>query len=143
MKIILILILISVFAVQAEWGEHCERSLELESECGRYCYKVVRPFLDHIKTLQPKDADKDGSQLEKFKEKIEMVENKYDTLEHDLLKKWEQLERKIEMEWQEIKTLQQEASNKYQNILNKLDSIQNTKRTNSPATFVNTFQCRH
>ncbi|XP_062131315.1 accessory gland protein Acp29AB-like [Drosophila sulfurigaster albostrigata] len=51
MKNNLFSILITLLAVQ-KCNANCEESRELESACGKYCFKVVKPFLDYMKILQ-------------------------------------------------------------------------------------------
>lgn len=51
MKITLVVLLISIAAIQGN-PESCQNSRELETNSGNYCFKVVRPVLDHTKALQ-------------------------------------------------------------------------------------------
>ncbi|XP_034098512.2 accessory gland protein Acp29AB-like [Drosophila albomicans] len=56
MKNNLFSILIALLAVQKS-NANCEESRELESTCGKYCFKVVKPFLDHMKMCQSRADD--------------------------------------------------------------------------------------
>ncbi|XP_062138065.1 accessory gland protein Acp29AB-like [Drosophila sulfurigaster albostrigata] len=60
MKICLFSILIAVFAVQ-KCKANCEESRELESTCGKYCFKVVRPFLQHAKMFYSQTEENEKS----------------------------------------------------------------------------------
>ncbi|KAL7739786.1 hypothetical protein ACLKA6_018032 [Drosophila palustris] len=75
MKNSLIWLLITVLLVQ-ESRATCAEWKQLESDCGSYCFKVLRPVLDHSRALQ--------SQVNDFKHqtesltKVECPEKSYD-----------------------------------------------------------------
>ncbi|XP_034487126.1 uncharacterized protein LOC117791470 [Drosophila innubila] len=165
MKIMLFSILFLILAMQADAGGNCEKTLKLESTCGSYCYKVVRPFLDHMKALQQKTEDKDDGRrekLEKIEEKCGKAEKNYDELERSLQSKWEKLEGKIELElkstqemWknfelkikqelEEVKTLQQSVIDTYdyleQTLSDKFESLERTIGLQSQNLQVTTTQ---
>ncbi|KAL7739788.1 hypothetical protein ACLKA6_018034 [Drosophila palustris] len=69
----LICVLVSVLSVQGS-KENCEESRQLESSCGSYCFKVVRPILDHTKMLQSRVENDDVFEKKVTREKLENIE---------------------------------------------------------------------
>ncbi|KAM8717717.1 hypothetical protein ACLKA7_004422 [Drosophila subpalustris] len=64
MKNSLIWLLITVLLIQ-ESRATCAEWKQLESTCGSYCFKVLRPVLDHTRALQ--------SQVNDFKHQTESL----------------------------------------------------------------------
>lgn len=71
--------------------QSCQNSRELESDCGNYCFKAIRPVLDHTKALQ--------SQVDDFineKKLLANLENLNKSYENKIQKQLETLDKKIE-----------------------------------------------
>ncbi|XP_030555623.1 C-type lectin 37Da-like [Drosophila novamexicana] len=66
--------------------QSCEELRQLESTCGRYCFKVVKPILEHTRALQ-KQVD-----LNETRQKSESI-NKLENIERLLHEKFDRLEK--------------------------------------------------
>ncbi|XP_034473571.1 C-type lectin 37Db-like [Drosophila innubila] len=93
MRNILIWILISVIVVQAS-KENCKESSQLESSCGSYCFKVVRPILDHAKMLQSRVENDEVFEKNVVRQRLEHIE----ALLHEFNTKFNSLERTIQQQ---------------------------------------------
>ncbi|XP_034473569.1 accessory gland protein Acp29AB-like [Drosophila innubila] len=93
MKIILIGLFISILAVQG-YKENCRDTMEIEPNCGNYCFKAVKPVLDYTKFIQTQmeDLKNKPEYLDKLEKSEQQIRVKID--EQD--KKLEKSERKIE-----------------------------------------------
>ncbi|XP_060660369.1 C-type lectin 37Db-like [Drosophila nasuta] len=73
MKIVLFSILIAVLAVQ-KCQANCQELRELESTCGRYCFKSLHPILEHTRVLQSRISYLEAIEDSKTHEKLENIE---------------------------------------------------------------------
>ncbi|XP_023177234.1 C-type lectin domain family 4 member K-like isoform X2 [Drosophila hydei] len=82
--IFLIGILIPIIAMRRS-NEVCENSIQLENDCGRYCFRIVKPVLDHTRVLQRQVEGCNMNEKSEFISKFEQIERllleKFDAFE--------------------------------------------------------------
>ncbi|XP_034482074.1 C-type lectin 37Db-like [Drosophila innubila] len=85
MKIILTTILISRLILIGS-SQTCKESKELDNNCGRYCFTVVKPVLEHTVQLQKQVDSQDLSQKLKTQMKFENIEQQLKILQDEVAK---------------------------------------------------------
>ncbi|XP_034473792.1 C-type lectin 37Db-like [Drosophila innubila] len=69
------------------FSQSCLESKQLEENCSSYCFKILRPVLDHAASLQNHINNDDSkkidsqSKLEKVERQLEVLQGKVETLE--------------------------------------------------------------
>ncbi|XP_034473568.1 uncharacterized protein LOC117780972 isoform X3 [Drosophila innubila] len=90
------LLIVSILLVQ-ESNASCAEWKQLETTCGSYCFKVLRPVLDHTKALhiQVNDLKHQTEPLTKLKDPEKLTQERSDVYFKRLEQKLEQLRKMI------------------------------------------------
>ncbi|XP_051858703.1 uncharacterized protein LOC117565001 [Drosophila albomicans] len=105
MNIIIFGLLLSVLVVYGS-EESCQESRQLESICGNYCFRAMKPMLDHTKTLERQITD--FAHEKKFLLEMEntkkLLEAKLDLQDNTIQHKFRDLSTASEQILQQIKS---------------------------------------
>ncbi|XP_062141804.1 uncharacterized protein LOC133849723 [Drosophila sulfurigaster albostrigata] len=116
---------------------NCQESKELESTCGNYCFKAIKPVLDHTKYLQSQTQHL--NEPDNLKKLVDTwIEQKLDNLraaaEADLLKHFKLQDEKVDQKLQNLQKLIEERKQKvgpsFQKIGSKYYYIEESEEIN-------------
>ncbi|KAH8377052.1 hypothetical protein KR093_003182, partial [Drosophila rubida] len=123
--------------------QSCEESNELHLLCGRYCFKALRPILDHTKSLQSEvhHLKHESENVCEFKESEKRIERKLDLQEKNMEQKLnalvnqiksqdEKVEQKLQAIHKLIEARDSQAGPPYQKIGCKYYYIENSQAVN-------------